>query len=223
MSILLQTLNLKTFYDNFLSKKKERFEVILEPLQCILQFAFLAFCPYGTKVHIKDNILRIQMPNYSQGIIRWYQNDNHDDIFYLFYVCKRFSKFYKHLKDIKNDNISLYHLLIKLSKQGLNNLIKTYSNISKISLLHTIELYKVLLENPKSIKLSGTENEERQNVDSLFININKLYSVEELNIIFNTLLLLEKTNDLNYINGLNKLLKPTTSKINKWINDNIIF
>jgi hypothetical protein len=223
MSILLQTLNLKAFYEGFLSKKKERFEVILEPLQCVLQFAFLAFCPIGTKIHIENNLLKIQLPNYSQGFIRWYHNDNHDDIFYLFYVCKRFSKFYKHLKEIKNENTSLYYLLVTLSKKGISNLIKTYSKIEKISLLHTLELYKVLLENPKSLKLSGGENDEKQNIDSLFININKLYSIEELNIIFNTLLMLEKTNDINYIIGLNKLIKPTTNKINKWINDNIIF
>ena len=30
-------------------------------------------------------------------------------------------------------------------------------------------------------------------------------------------------NHLDYISGLNKTLSPITSKISKWINDNVVF
>jgi len=56
-------------------KKKERFETILEPLQAILQIGYLSFTPIGTKLTIHNNILQIQHPNYSQPVIRWYNND----------------------------------------------------------------------------------------------------------------------------------------------------
>ena len=88
------------------SKKKERYETILEPMQAILQLALLSFCPKGTKISISRNILHLQQPNISQGIVRWYNNDNKDDLFYLFYACKRFPQFYLYLSEmtIKDKN-----------------------------------------------------------------------------------------------------------------------
>ena len=67
-------------------KKKERFETILEPLQAILQIGYLSFAPIGTKLTIQNNILKIQIPNYSQPVIRWYNNDTQEDLFYLFNI-----------------------------------------------------------------------------------------------------------------------------------------
>ncbi len=153
MEFLLNNGNFKMLYNTIYSKKKERFELILEPLQAILQLALLSFCPKGTKITIHQNILQLQMPYYTQGILRWYQNDNKDDLFYLFYVCKRFTLFYQHLKDIKCGDYNLYDMLIICSSNGLNNLIETYSNSEKISLLHTLELYKLLLNNPQQFDM----------------------------------------------------------------------
>ena len=45
-------------------KNKERFEMILEPLQAIIQLALLSYCPIGSKLSISDNILCIQSPGY---------------------------------------------------------------------------------------------------------------------------------------------------------------
>ena len=49
-------------YNTFKSSKKERFGIILEPLQAILQLAFLSFAPIETKLTIYNNILYIQGP-----------------------------------------------------------------------------------------------------------------------------------------------------------------
>lgn len=321
MNGILNLQNANMIYKQFNSKKKERFDIILEPLQAILQLSLLSFCPIGTKLHIDNNLLKIQMPNYSQGFLRWYLKDSKDDLFYLFYVCKRFPKYYSHLKDIrvyKNDmnitlsrltednnnsnnsnnrekerenhrdnrdsrdnrdrekdknkiknnhdqernnnknikvkneensissNLSLYDLLILLSIKGLNNLITTYSNIDKISLLHTLELYKLLLtiednsssssvsENNTNIKLRQSLNileqtkNNQESIDSIFIKINELYTDNEYNVIYNTLMMLNNNTYteeqiIKYINGLNMLLETTTSKINPWIHNHIVF
>jgi hypothetical protein len=228
--------NIKLLYNTFKTKKKERFDIILEPLQCILQLALLRFCPIGTKVTINNNLLELQLPSYTQGIVRWYNNDNKDDLSYLFNACKRFSIFYKHLKEHKllfniNDEIletNLYDVLIECSKEGINKLIDTYSRIDKVSILHTLQLYKLILEN----ETIGLPNENNDNIDNIFININNIYSDEEIHIIHNTLqILLRNENESNnisiernnYIYGLNTLLIPTFSKIKKWISDHIIF
>ena len=148
-------------------KKKERFETILEPLQALLQIAYLSFTPIGTKLTIHNNILYIQPPNYSQSIVRWYNNDTQEDLFYLFNIFYRFKKFYYFLcgrdgnnggntiasvavKDCEYSsnivNKKLYELLIELAKNGIGNLIRTYGQTEKIHILHTLQMYKNILE-----------------------------------------------------------------------------
>jgi hypothetical protein len=148
-------------------KKKERFETILEPLQALLQISYLSFTPIGTKLTIHNNILYIQPPNYSQSIVRWYNNDTQEDLFYLFNIFYRFKKFYYFLcgrdggnggnavasvavKDCEHSskivNKKLYELLIELAKNGIGNLIRTYGQTEKIHILHTLQMYKNILE-----------------------------------------------------------------------------
>lgn len=135
-------------------KKKERFETILEPLQAILQIGYLSFTPIGTKLTIHNNILQIQHPNYSQPVIRWYNNDTQEDLFYLFNIFYRFKKFYVFLNEgspnqtakVNLENKKLYTLLIDLARNGIANLIRTYSQTEKIHILHTLQMYKNILE-----------------------------------------------------------------------------
>ena len=64
------------------SAKKERSDMILEPLQVMLQLALLSHCPIGTKVSVSNNILHLQQPTLLQGAWRWYNCDGKDDFFY---------------------------------------------------------------------------------------------------------------------------------------------
>lgn len=130
-------------------RKKERFETILEPLQAILQISYLSFAPIGTKLTIQNNILQIQIPNYSQSVIRWYNNDTQEDLFYLFNIFYRFKKFYHFLNSstAPAEHKKLYDILIELAKTGIGNLIRTYSQTDKIHILHTLQMYKAMLES----------------------------------------------------------------------------
>ena len=141
---------------NFLKsdKKKERFDIILEPLQALTQLSALAFCPIGSKLTISNNLLYIQIPGWGQGLLRSFNNDKHDDLFFLFNVIVRFNDFYGYLKESSGssgssggEDTKLFKLLIKLAKQGIDNLLLTYSTIDQPSLLHTLQMYQTLLDN----------------------------------------------------------------------------
>lgn len=138
-------------------RKKERFETILEPLQAILQISYLAFLPIGTKLTIHNNILQIQFPCYSQPVIRWYNNDTQEDLFYLFNIFYRFKKFYYFMNDssTSNENKKLFDILVELAKLGICNLIRTYSQTDKIHILHTLQMYKTILESDTKGKQNG--------------------------------------------------------------------
>ena len=173
-------------------KKKERFETILEPLQAILQIAYLSFTPIGTKLTIHNNILYIQPPNYSQSIVRWYNNDTQEDLFYLFNIFYRFKKFYYFLcgrdsgnngnavasvavKDCEHSskivNKKLYELLIELAKNGIGNLIRTYGQTDKIHILHTLQMYKNILETDNEMtKQNQRPDSYNHEMDNLIVS-----------------------------------------------------
>jgi hypothetical protein len=94
---------LKNFYTYFYPiKQKDKIDMILEPLQAMIQLALLSVCPIGTKITIQENILYIQHPSIIQPISRWYKSDKKDDLLFLFQVIRRFVKWYNPLNKIFN-------------------------------------------------------------------------------------------------------------------------
>jgi hypothetical protein len=147
-----------SIYQFVKEKRKERFDIILEPLQAITQLALLSACPKGSKLTISNNILSIQEPGWFQGLLRSYNKDVKEDLFYLFNAITRFNRFYDFLKNENNDCCDLFDLLIQMSKRGIDKLVQTYSNTEQPALLHTLQLYRVLLDKPLII----TEHEENE-------------------------------------------------------------
>jgi hypothetical protein len=229
------------------SKKKERFETILEPLQALIQIGFLSYYPIGTKLTIQNNILYIQAPTYGQSVTRWYNNDTQEDLFYLFNIFCRFKKFYT---DEKTEYAELFTLLIELAKNGINNLIRTYNQTEKTHVLHTLQMYKNMLDgnnhhhivppnSPINLTPAGESNSPPSassgssasttttisDMDDIFIKISELYSDEVFKIIHQTLIAMknDENNYMHYADGLNMILRPVNIRIKKWIDENIVF
>ena len=239
----------KTIYSR---RKKERFETILEPLQAILQIAILSFYPVGTKLTIQNNILTLQPPTYSQSMLRWYNNDTKEDLYFLFNVFHRFKKFYAHCK---HDDGSVQHrlhmLLNELAKTGINKLIRTYGQTDKPHILQTLTMYKYILDdqlspdimtlqtntltaqtNTKPYKMKPVLNDDdaavtnaNNTVDDIFVTIVDIYTPELQHIIYNTLILMRdnESNYQAYAEGLNKILEPTCIQLKKWIDEHIVY
>ena len=236
----------KTIYSR---RKKERFETILEPLQAILQIALLSFYPVGTKITIQNNILTLQPPAYSQSMLRWYNNDTKEDLYFLFNVFHRFKKFYAHCK---KDDGSVQHrlhvLLTDLAKTGINKLIRTYGQTDKPHILQTLTMYRYILDDQlspdimtlqpppqnssKSYKMKPVlkdDDDEATNanntVDDIFIKIVDIYTPEMQHIIYNTLVLMQnnESNYQAYAEGLNRMLEPTCVILKKWIDEHIVY
>jgi hypothetical protein len=139
-------------------KKKERFDIILEPLQAVTQLALLSFCPKGSKLTISNNLLAIQAPTWGQGLWRSYNHDMKEDLFFLFNAIIRFNRFYGYLKQAHVDYCDLFDLLVQLGKRGIDKLLQTYATTDQPALLHTLQLYRILLEKP--IVLTEAEETE---------------------------------------------------------------
>lgn len=206
--------------------KKERFDIILEPLQAMTQLAFLSFYPNGSKLSINNNLIFIQSTNWTQGLLRTYNNDKRDDVYFLFNAIIRFNCFYAYLREENDDFRNLFDLLIKLGKLGIDKLLQTYANVDQPSLLHTLHMYRTIIDKPHmySNDMNQDDNSKKA-IDELFNKIRYIYSVQELNILYHTLLLVEKSPEHyeTYMNGINAIMSPRYIDIKKWINDNIIY
>lgn len=210
-------------------KKKERFDIILEPLQAVTQLALLSFCPKGSKLTIANNLLAIQDPSWVQGLWRSYNHDTKEDLFFLFNAIVRFNRFYSYLKTESDEYSDLFELLVQLSKRGIDKLLQTYANTEQCALLHTLQLYRILLDKPIVL----TESEEIEvnkihgtnSIDDIFLNIRTLYTPNDFIILYQSLLLLEKNPERYdvYIKGVNTILSPVHGQIQKWISDHIVY
>jgi hypothetical protein len=215
-------------------KKKERFDFILEPLQAMTQLALLAYCPIGAKLSIANNILYIQMPTWSQGLTRNYNKDSREDVFFLFNAISRFSKFYNtdntHTDDLDLDHLHntkqlLYELLVKMSQAGIDKMIQTYANVEQPSLLHTLQMYRTMLDKHMQLAAHQDMTTAKDDIENVFLQITKIYSDEEYNILYSTFKLLAKnpTDYLTYIDTINATMSPRYLEIKKWINENIVY
>ena len=158
---------IKIIYKTILndSKRKERFEMILEPLQSIIQLALISFCPSGSKLSISNNLLLIQTPSWSQSFARSYNQDTRDDLIFLFSVINRFHKFYGELFTQTGELIELYSLLIRLCKKGIDKISQTYSNSLNGALFQTLKMYRIMIDN-SSIKYIQNYNHNDNHNDN---------------------------------------------------------
>ena len=204
--------------DFAVSKKKERSDMILEPLQVMVQLALLNYCPVGTKVSVSDNILQLQFPTLFQGVWRWYNHDGKDDLYYLFHAIRRYYKWYK------SENIKIFSFILNEAIKGINKLIITYEKSEQTSIIHTLKLYQNVLgmEAPDLFK---ENTEETINIDNVFKNIKEIYNEKLLRVIYNILQLCSisevKAEKECLVQGILSILEPTNEKIKVWIRSNL--
>ena len=181
----------------------------------MVQLALLSFLPLGTKISIHDNIIILQPPTTTQGLIRWYNRDSKDDLYYLFMAVMRFYKLYK------NNNDIIFGYVLDLAKSGLNKLSRTYSNTDKTSIIHTLSMYQTLL-NGDPTKIFNNDSLE---IEEVFQSITKIYDIKKMRIIFNLLKTInEEKNESfrkQYILALTTFYNPINDQIKSWVQEKI--
>jgi hypothetical protein len=204
----------KNIMDMLRTKEKERADLILEPMQVMIQLALLAHSPIGTKISVSNNILRIQPPTSLQGVVRWWNNDNKDDLYYLFHAIRRYYKWYKSQDD------DVYKYILTWAIKGIDKLSETYNKADKNNIRHTLALYKNVLDL-KADEIFKDDAESTINIDSVFQEIVNIYDNKLLYVVHNSLLMMEEEQNTehvdNYLNGLILILEPMNIKIRKWI------
>lgn len=196
------------------TKEKERADLILEPMQVMIQLALLAHSPIGTKISVSNNILSIQPPSMTQGAYRWWNNDNKDDLYYLFHAIRRYYKWYK------SQNDEAYQYILAWAVIGLDKLSETYNKADKNNIRHTLALYRNVLDL-KADEIFKDNTNDTVTIDQVFKEIINIYDDRLLYITHNTLLMMEEETNTEFkqklLDGLTLILEPMNIKIRKWI------
>ena len=204
----------KNIMEMLRAKDKERADLILEPMQVMIQLALLAHSPIGTKISVSNNILTIQPPSMTQGAYRWWNNDNKDDLYYLFHAIRRYYKWYKSQKD------EVYQYILTWAVKGLDKLSETYNKADKNNIRHTLALYRNVLDL-KTDDIFKDNEEDTITIDQVFKEIINIYDAKLLYITHNTLLMMEEETNTEFkqkiLEGLILILDPMNVKIRKWI------
>ena len=218
-------------YQMLSNRQKDKIDMILEPLQAMIQLALLSICPIGTKLRIQENILYLQTPTFTQPISRWYNSDKKDDLYFLYSVVKRYMKWYNPALNKKSPlSADLYQLITTMAKEGFDNLFKTYSSSDSNTVIHVIQMYKNLLEynNDKILVDEYIVDVEKNkvNIDEVFERIISIYDPHILHIIQHTLLMMQEENDPSnqghHLDGLNQMFMKYNKAIKEWIKVNLI-
>jgi len=204
----------KNIVEMLRTKEKERADLILEPMQVMIQLALLAHSPIGTKISVSNNILSIQPPCMTQGVYRWWNNDNKDDLYYLFHAIRRYYKWYK------SQNDEAYQYILAWAVIGLDKLSETYNKADKNNIRHTLALYRNVLDL-KADEIFKDNTNDTVTIDQVFKEIINIYDDRLLYITHNTLLMMEEETNTEFkqklLDGLTLILEPMNIKIRKWI------
>jgi len=206
-------------------RSKERFDMILEPLQAMTQLALLSYCPVGTKLSIYQNVLYVQEPAWGQAVKRTYNADKKDDLVFLFGIILRFHKFYSFLRDGSEAQQYLFSQLITLAKGGIDKLSETYNHSGAAHLTQTLKMYKTMLDQPDTALAGDAASEDGTTIDTVFGQITQLYTDPHYEVLANVLRLVacDSEHHDKYSLAINSALQPVTDRLQKWISDNIVF
>jgi hypothetical protein len=198
--------------------QREKMDMVLEPMQVMIQLALLSYSQIGSKISVSNNILTIQKPSYTQGVVRWWNGDNKDDLYYLFHAIRRYYKWYK------SQNNEIYNFILEAAIKGIDKLIQTYKHTDKTSIQHTLSLYKNVLDL-ETEKIFRDETDQTLKMDDVFKSILDLYDKKLILVVYNILRLIEEEENSNHREKLSdaliELLVPLNEQIRTWIQENL--
>lgn len=202
----------------FGGSQREKMDMVLEPMQVMIQLALLSYSQIGSKISVCNNILIIQKPSLVQGVTRWWNGDNKDDLYYLFHAIRRYYKWYK------SQNNEIYNFILEAAIRGIDKLIQTYKHTDKSSIQHTLSLYKNVLDL-ETEQLFKDETEQTLKMDNVFKSIIDLYDKKIILVVYNILRLIDEEENPNHkdymADSLTVLLTPLNEKIRSWIQENL--
>jgi len=198
-----------SYITNYLNTKEH--EEVLDPFCCIIKIGLLSVKPIYTKISITNNSILYQEPSLIQSAIRWKNGDKREHIHNLYNPINKFLLWH----DIGNDKIKY---ILDIAKNGLEQLLKCYNNLDSVT-VHSIQLYINVINNAMDNKSNC--NNIISDTDIYYIKFKHLWDESQINIIYNILIEIFKSNNSQqqiYINSLEYIINEKEKIVNTIVN-----
>ena len=157
---------------------------LLDPLSVIIKLAIISNKPVGTKLLMKENIIHIQEPGFFQGLARYINKTNRNDLQHLYnpiqFACQMFLN-----KEKRRRNPKMVDLFI-CAQNGILKLIDTYNGTANATIRLCLNYYYVLIDNyvQERYTLLFREDEiTKLYTDLLLSKLIELWSSEKIKIV----------------------------------------
>ena len=186
------------------------YNIILEPLTCIIRLILLNYKEKGTKISIDNNSINYDYPNQFQGIIRNFKGDSREHLHNIYNPLEKSFVWY-------NKDDEKYEFLYSKCISGLNKLRDTYDKKSTIH--HTLQHFIDIINN--NLQDKKIDNNIHSNDYTLSDEFKNYWKESETNIIYITLKYIDtcKDNDEKeiYIDTINTILNYKEKKVQEYI------
>ena len=156
--------------------------IILDPMSVIIKLAIIKNKPIGTKLFIKDNVVHIQEPGFFQGLSRYINKTNRNDLQYLYNPIQIACKTFLHT-NYRRKNQKIIDLFV-CAQKGILQLNETYKGNSIINLC--LNYYYIVIDNYiKETSTSVFRDDELTALytDSLIVKLNDSWTSEKIKIV----------------------------------------
>ena len=199
---------------NYISTSPQQQIEILDPLTTIFRFCLLNYKKNGTKIGIYSNHISVQEASFYQGIIRWTNGDERNDLHKLEIPIKKSLSWY-----IPKLNQNL-KFIFELASKGMEKLQNSYeAGTARVSLEHYVNLINTCLSEDKLLPNINDEEIDEDNI--IYIKLKNIWSEQQILILYDLLkqITIEKTNIQKkcYINAAEKILDGKDNQVHDLI------
>ncbi len=189
---------------SLLSRKDDIYQ-ILDPMTTIFKLCLLNFKDDGTKISIESNHIVFQEPGILQGIARFVNGDQREDLHKLNNPIKKSLEWYS---NEKNETPN-YSFIFKIACKGMEKLQKQYDvGTVKVSLDHYINMIEDVLKTHKIIDEENIISEE----NALYSEFKQIWCFKEIQILCDIMKIIDEFDVLDeqrkyYIKSIESILK----------------
>jgi len=197
-----QVSNIYKLY-NYISIPQQQPIEILDPLTTIFRFCLLNYKKNGTKIGIYSNRISVQEASFYQGVVRWTNGDERNDLHKLEIPIKKSLSWY--IPKLDNN----LKFIFELATKGMEKLQNSYeAGTARVSLEHYVSLINTCLIQGKLTSNIDEETNEEDNI--MYIKLKDLWSERQIIILYDLLKQIDDEKSRKqrncYINAAEKIL-----------------
>ena len=126
---------------NTLAEEDSIIDMSLEPVLVLARLAQISLYPVGSKLYLREGMIRIQEYGVMQPLYRWIGGDSREDLTYLFDPIRRFTDIYKNKTTKRLRNVMKN--IVGAAVSGLEKLRETYGSHRIVD--HSLAYYQTFL------------------------------------------------------------------------------